>query len=106
MQEKLLTKVVLKRNGRVVDWDSFRIQTAIFRAAIFGKYADQPLRANMLANNVTKIVESYVANLSFDKIEIDVIQNAVVKEIHDFDADVARDFLAYKTEREIERVKK
>ncbi|MCL2858958.1 MAG: ribonucleotide reductase, partial [Streptococcaceae bacterium] len=52
MEAKLTNKAVIKRNGLVVDWDSFRIQTAVFRAAINGKYKDKPLHANMLANNV------------------------------------------------------
>lgn len=103
MESKLLNKVVIKRNGRVVDWDSFRIQTAVFKAAIFGKYADKPLHANMIANNVTKVVEKVIAELPFEKVEIETIQNQVVNQLNDFDPDVAADFLAYKTKRNIEQ---
>lgn len=101
----ILEKFVVKRNGRLVNWDSFRIQHAIFRAAYLGKYKENPLRANMLANNVTKIVEAHVAKLTFEKIDIDVIQNAVVRELQEMDKEVAAAFLAYKTEKDIERVK-
>ena len=83
MQAKLVNKVVIKRNGHVVDWDSFRIQTAVFKAAINGKYKDKPLHAN--------------------KIEIETIQNQVIKQLNDFDKDLARDFLAYKTKQNIEQ---
>lgn len=102
-EAKLLNKVVIKRNGRVVDWDSFRIQTAVFKAAINGKYADKPIHANMIANNVTRIVEKVVAELPFEKIEIETIQNQVMKQLNDFEPDVARDFLEYKTRRNIEQ---
>ena len=71
MQAKLLNKVVIKRYGRVVDWDSFRIQTAVFKAAIFGKYSEKPLHANMIANNVTKIVEKVISIIPFEKVEIE-----------------------------------
>ena len=98
--------MIVKRDGRVVNWDSFRIQHAIFRAAIFGKYHNNALSANMLANTVTKAVEKSLNKLDFDKIEIDSIQNVVVRELTRKDKDVADDFLAYKTERDIERVKK
>ncbi|MGM9886649.1 MULTISPECIES: ATP cone domain-containing protein [unclassified Lactococcus] len=101
MQAKLLNKVVIKRNGHVVDWDSFRIQTAVFKAAIYGKYADKPLHANMIANNVTKIVEKMISELPFEKIEIETIQNQVVKQLNDFDKTVAKDFLEYKTKQNI-----
>jgi len=37
MQAKLVNKVVIKRNGHVVDWDSFRIQTAVFKAAMINR---------------------------------------------------------------------
>ena len=84
MQAKLVNKVVIKRNGHVVDWDSFRIQTAVFKA-------------------VTKVVEKVIAELSFEKIEIETIQNQVIKQLNDFDKDVARDFLAYKTKQNIEQ---
>lgn len=70
MQAKLVNKVVIKRNGHVVDWDSFRIQTAVFKAAINGKYKDKPLHANMIANNVTKVVEKVIAELSFEKLRL------------------------------------
>jgi anaerobic ribonucleoside-triphosphate reductase len=103
---EIRNKFVVKRNARVVDWDSCRIQHAIFRAAYLGKHSNNPLRANMLANNVTKIVERHIAALKFEKIDIDVIQNAVVRELQEMDKEVARDFLAYKTEKDIERVKK
>ncbi|MFC4651387.1 ATP cone domain-containing protein [Lactococcus nasutitermitis] len=103
MQVKLANKVVIKRNGHVVDWDSFRIQTAVFKAAIFGKYADKPLHANMIANNVTKVVEKVIAELPFEKIEIETIQNQVVKQLQDFEPAVAQDFLEYKTKRNIEQ---
>ncbi|MDR0297257.1 MAG: ribonucleotide reductase [Streptococcaceae bacterium] len=106
MQGKLVDKVVIKRNGRAVDWDSFRIQSAVFRAAIFGKYKNDPLRANMLANNVTRIVEKAIAQLPFEKIEIDAINNQVLKQLRDFDEDVAQDFLAYKTQQELRRQEK
>lgn len=102
----MFNKFVVKRDGRVVDWDSFRIQNAIFRAAYFNKYHKDAFRANMLANNVTKVVTRRIAALEFEKIEIDVIQNAVVKELQEMDKDVARDFLSYKTEKDIKRVKK
>lgn len=105
MESKLLNKVVIKRNGRVVDWDSFRIQTAVFKAAINGKYHDKPLHANMIANNVAKVVEKVIAELPFEKIEIDTIQNQVVKQLQDFDKEVAQDFLSYKTQQEIGRAK-
>ena len=103
MQAKLVNKVVIKRNGHVVDWDSFRIQTAVFKAAINGNSKDKPLHANMIANNVTKVVEKVIAELSFEKIEIETIQNQVIKQLNDFDKDVARDFLAYKTKQNIEQ---
>lgn len=106
METEILNKFVVKRNGLVVDWDGFRIQHAIFRAAYLGKHQKNPLRANMLANSVTRIVTKHVASLEFEKIEIDVVQNAVVKELQELDRDVARDFLAYKTEKDIERVRK
>lgn len=98
-------KMIVKRDGRVVNWDSFRIQHAIFRAAIFGKYHNNALSANMLANKVTQAVELAISQLDFDKIEIDMIQNVVVRELTRKDKDVAAAFLAYKTERDIERVK-
>ncbi|GBG96410.1 ATP cone domain-containing protein [Lactococcus termiticola] len=103
MESKLVNKVVIKRNGRVVDWDSFRIQTAVFKAAINGKFHDKPLQANMIANNVTRIVEKVVAEMPFEKVEIEAIQNHVMKQLNDFDPDVARDFLEYKTRRNIEQ---
>lgn len=103
MEAKLLNKVVIKRNGRVVDWDSFRIQTAVFKAAINGKYKDKPLHANMIANNVAKVVEKVIAEIPFDKIEIDTIQNQVVNQLNDFDKEVAKDFLEYKVKQEINR---
>ena len=81
MEAKLLNKVVIKRNGRVVDWDSFRIQTAVFKAAINGKYKDKPLHANMIANNVAKVVEKVITEIPFDK----------------------KDFLEYKVKQEINR---
>jgi anaerobic ribonucleoside-triphosphate reductase len=103
MEAKLLNKVVIKRNGRVVDWDSFRIPTAVFKAAINGKYKDKPLHANMIANNVAKVVEKVIAEIPFDKIEIDTIQNQVVNQLNDFDKEVAKDFLEYKVKQEINR---
>ena len=105
MESKLTNKAVIKRNGLVVDWDSFRIQTAVFKAAINGKYKDKPLHANMIANNVTKVVEKIIAELPFEKIEIATIQNQVVKQLNDFDKDVAKDFLEYKTKHEINRTR-
>jgi len=105
MEAKLTNKAVIKRNGLVVDWDSFRIQTAVFRAAINGKYKDKPLHANMLANNVTKVVEKVLSEQPFEKIEIATIQNHVIKQLNDFDKEVAQDFLEYKTKQEIKRAK-
>ncbi|MFV0556487.1 MAG: ATP cone domain-containing protein [Lactovum sp.] len=102
---KINEKTVVKRDGRVVNWDSFRIQHAIFRAAIFGKYHNNALSANMLANKVTQAVELAISKLNFDKVEIDSIQNIVVRELTQKDKDVAAAFLAYKVERDIERVK-
>ena len=57
----------------------------------------------MIANNVTKVVEKVIAEFSFEKIEIETIQNQVIKQLNDFDKDVARDFLAYKTKQNIEQ---
>ncbi len=96
MQAKLVHKVVIKRNGSAVDWDSFRIQTAVFKAAINGKYADKPLHANMIANNVTKVVEKIIAELPDEKVASETVQNEVLKQLNDFDKEVARDFQAYK----------
>ncbi|MDR0199230.1 MAG: ribonucleotide reductase [Streptococcaceae bacterium] len=106
MNENNLDKVVIKRNGRAVDWDSFRIQSAVFRAAVNNKYKNDPLRANMLANNVTRIVEKAIAQMEFEKIEVDAINNQVMKQLRDFDADVAQDFLSYKTQQDLERQQK
>lgn len=105
MEMKLFEKFVIKRDGRLAYWDSFRIQSAIFRAAVFGKYENNPVKANELANNVTKVVEKYISQIEFEKIPIDEIQNVVVKQLRDFDADVAKDFLQYKVQRDIERQK-
>jgi transcriptional regulator NrdR family protein len=96
MQAKLTHKVVIKRDGNVVDWDSFRIQTAVFKAAINGKYADKPLHANMIANNVTKVVEKIITELPDEKIASITVQDEVIKQLKDFDKEVAHDFLAYK----------
>ncbi|SJZ52923.1 ATP cone domain-containing protein [Pilibacter termitis] len=104
MEMKLYEKFVIKRDGRLAYWDSFRIQAAIFKAAAYGKYAKNPVAANDLANNVTKVVEKYIANLEFEKVPIDEIQNVVVKQLRDFDTEVAGDFLKYKTERDIKRI--
>jgi len=105
MEMKLLEKFVIKRDGRLANWDSFRIQAAIFKAALFGKYSKNPIKANELANNVTKVVEKTIAQSNFEKVPIDEIQNVVIRELSDFDKDVAQDFLQYKTKRDIERMK-
>ncbi len=42
-----------------------------------------------------------ISELPFDKIEIETIQNQVIKQLSDFDKDVAKDFLAYKTKQNI-----
>ena len=105
MEMKLFEKFVIKRDGRLANWDSFRIQSAIFRAAYFGKYGKNPIKANDLANNVTKVVEKTIAGSDFDKVPIDEIQNVVISQLRDFDQEVATDFLQYKTKRDIERMK-
>ena len=57
----------------------------------------------MIANNVAKVVEKVIAEIPFDKIEIDTIQNQVVNQLNDFDKEVAKDFLEYKVKQEINR---
>jgi ribonucleoside-triphosphate reductase len=104
MEMKLFEKFVIKRDGRLAYWDSFRIQSAIFRAAFFGKYAKNAIKANELANNVTKVVEKNIAQSNFEKVPIDEIQNGVISQLRDFDQEVAQDFLQYKTKRDIERL--
>ena len=42
MEAKLLNKVVIKRNGRVVDWDSFRIQTAVLKLQLMENTKTNP----------------------------------------------------------------
>ncbi|MBU5900307.1 hypothetical protein JVW24_24615, partial [Vibrio cholerae O1] len=59
--------------------------------------------ANMIANNVAKVVGKVIAEIPFDKIEIGTIQNQVVNQLNHFDKDVAKDFLEYKVKQEINR---
>ena len=102
---------IVKRDGRIVPFDLSRVQTAVFKAAYNGKINDQyissyhidPIKANFLANNVAKLVEQDVKKLEKDQLDIEEIQNLVVKHLNVLAKYVGQAYLAYKTQRRIER---
>lgn len=94
--------LVIKRDTRVASWDTTRIQHAIFKAAI--NVIKDPVQANLLANNVSKVVERSYLNKDIDKVSIDQIQTSVVSQLKYFNKEVATEFLEYKTAQDIKRV--
>lgn len=108
---KLNEIFVIKRDGRKVPFDIKLIQQAIFKAAYRGKidekfigsYHIDPFKSNGLANRVTEHVVIDIQNLNRDTVEIDDIQNIVVKNLNLVAPRVGKAYLAYKTEQNILR---
>ncbi|HEY0222106.1 ATP cone domain-containing protein [Lactovum miscens] len=106
-----MVKQIIKRDGRVVDYDIKKIQEAVFKAAYYGKvngefigaYHVNPVKANRLANDVATLVNQDIMNVKTDKLDIEEIQNMVVKHLNVLSKFVGLAYLSYKTQKAIER---
>ncbi len=102
---------IVKRDGRVVPFDLARVQMAVFKAAYNGKingnfissYHVDPVKANFLANNVAKLVYQDLLKTEKKEVDIEEIQNLVVKHLNVLAKFVGQAYLTYKTQRRIER---
>lgn len=106
-----MSKEIIKRDGRKVPYEIEKIQAAVFKAAYHGKidgnyigaYHINPVKANFLANNVARRVHNDIMKSTNDHIEIDEIQNLVVKHLNILSKFVGKAYLSYKTQKQIER---
>ena len=106
-----MSKTIVKRDGRVVDYDVYKIQSAVFKAAYHGKhdglhigsYHIRPEKANQVANVVASLVDSDIKSSDLDSFDIDFVQNLVLSHINTLSKYVGQAYLTYKTQHSIER---
>lgn len=106
-----MTKQIIKRDGRIAPYEIEKIQSAVFKAAYNGKvngeyigaYHINPVKANYLANLTARLVHEDIMASKSDKLEIDEVQNLVVKHLNQLSKFVGQAYLSYKTQKQIER---
>ncbi len=99
MSKQLRVKKVIKRDGRVVDFDSFRIENAIRKAMIsVGKY-DEKMLHNVVSYVLRMIDERFGETGMYPHVEEiqDIVELALVK--HGL-YEVAKAYILYRKERE------
>jgi len=99
MSKQLRVKKVIKRDGRVVDFDSFRIENAIRKAMVsVGKYDERTLN-NVVSYVLRMIDERFGESGIYPHVEEiqDIVELALVK--HGL-YEVAKAYILYRKERE------
>lgn len=90
---------VIKRNGEMVDFNKFKIESAILKAFTDVDKELQP-KSLMIANKISKEIESYLTT----NIGVEDIQNIIEDYLMDSNRkDVARAFVRYRYKRELSR---
>jgi len=93
---------VMKRDSRIKDFDKNRIETAVSKA-FEEVYNDKNMPKS---KEIAKKVHETIINMNIDTIEIEQIQDLVVKQLKNIDKDVALAYTSYRQERERERVQR
>ena len=101
MREKMR---VIKRDGRIVDFDDTKIKEAIHKAEIEvnPNWKDDNM-AVAFAETVAEVVTTKIAQLNISEINIEQIQDMVEAELMSADKAVAKAYITYRYRRELAR---
>ena len=101
MREKMK---VIKRDGRIVDFDDTKIQEAIHKAEIEvnPNWKDDNM-AVAFAETVAEVVTNKITKLNISEINIEQIQDMVEAELMSADVAVAKAYITYRYRRELAR---
>lgn len=99
---------IIKRDGRVKDFDSFRIQEAVKKAYmdIYGEDASMSLILLGEKQDIFKGITADIDLIDKDSIEVETIQDIVIKNINNVNPKVASSYDEYRKERTLARESK
>lgn len=99
---------IIKRDGRVKDFDSFRIQEAVKKAYmdIYGEDASMSLILLGEKQDIFKGITADIDLIDKDSIEVETIQDIVIKNINNVNSKVASSYDEYRKERTLARESK
>lgn len=91
---------VIKRDGRIVDFDNTKIKEAIYKAGIEvnPNWKDDNM-AVAFAETVADVITNKIAKLNISEINIEQIQDMVEAELMSADKAVAKAYILYRSER-------
>ncbi len=93
-----MDKLVIKRDGTKVPFNSVLITNAVFQATV-----DNGKPTRNLAQTVTKKVEDTLKSVDSKEISVNEIQSIVESALMAVDKDVARAYIDYRTRRDVAR---
>lgn len=95
---------VIKRDGRIVDFDDTKIKEAIHKAEIeVNPHWKDDNMAVAFADTVAEVVTNKIAKLNISEINIEQIQDMVEAELMSADKAVAKAYITYRYRRELAR---
>ncbi len=92
----MVIKTVIKRNGKTVDFDKFKIQNAVLSAFSNVYINDREEKNSKLAETVTNHVIDLLNKSDKEEINVEEIQDIVEKILMETDANVAKAYILYR----------
>ncbi len=86
---------VVKRDGKVVNFDKMKIENAVLKTCIgTGKEFDEKI-----IHEISSRIENKLLKMNKEKVEIETIQDLVEKELMHLDEDLAKSYILYRNKR-------